>query len=309
MPDLIEHGHLYVAQPPLYRLVRRGKKQYVQDDRALQEVLVELGSGDATLEYQRDGARRPVKLDTDQFKKLLGELASLSRLLGLVEQHGISAADYLKRRGGSGEKVPLYRVLHIDRKGKRHESFLFSEREYADLVRKLQKELRQHDEELEIIEEDDYGGLARSKNAPNTLLPRKFHESGQIARLVSQVEAHKIPIGHLLPGESEGEPKPRFRICSNGEEVMVSTLSEIMSAVRQLGRKGLEIDRYKGLGEMNAAELAETTLQPETRMLVRVTVGDAIRADNYFSILAGKDVKRRREFIEMHALEAGNLDV
>jgi DNA gyrase subunit B len=311
MPDLIEHGHLHVAQPPLYKVVRRGKKQYVHDDRALQDVLVELGCGEATLEYMRDGSKRAVTLDTEEFRTLLDQLASLGRLMDLVEQHGISAADYLKLRGSSGERVPLYRVLHTDGKGKEHESFFCTEKEYGDFVRARQKDLDAagKGEELEIIEEDDYGGLARAKNTPNTLKPRKFHEAAEIARVVSQVEAHGILIDHLFPDDGAQEGKARFRIRSNGEEVGASTLGEIIGAVRQLGRKGLEIERYKGLGEMNAAELAETTLLPATRTLVQVTVGDAIRADNYFSVLAGKDVKRRRQFIEMHALEASNLDV
>jgi len=309
MPELIERGHLHIAQPPLYKVVRKGKKQYVQDDKALQEVLVELGSGEATLEYRRAGSKRAVRLDTEEFRKLLAQLASLARLLSLIEQHGISSSEYLKLCGGGGARVPLYQVLHTDREGKERQSFLYSEKEYADLVRSLQKELKSFNEELEIIAEDDYGGLARAKNTPNTLRPRKFHEAAQITRVVSQVEAHGIRIDHLLPSESAREGTARFRIRSNGEEVSVSTLNEIIAAVRQLGRKGLEIERYKGLGEMNAGELAETTLLPATRTIVQVTIGDTIRADNYFSVLAGKDVKRRRQFIEMHALEVSNLDV
>ena len=290
--------------------MRKGKKQYVHDDRALQDVLAELGSAEATLEYQLDGAGKRGSLDARQFQKLLSQLASLEGLLRLVQQHGIPSSEYLTRRNGEGAgRFPLYRVLHVGRKGKKRQLFLHSEREYADFVRTEQDKLKKFGEELEIIEEDDYEGLARGKNAPNTVLPRKFHEAAQIARAVSQVEAHNIPISYLLPGKKEGGKGAEFRIRSNGEEVVVATLSEITSAVKDLGRKGLEIERYKGLGEMNAGELAETTLKPESRTLVRVTVGDAVRANNYFSILAGKDVKRRREFIEMHALEAHDLDV
>ena len=87
------------------------------------------------------------------------------------------------------------------------------------------------------------------------------------------------------------------------------SLNEILSKVREMGRKGLEIQRYKGLGEMNAEELAETTMNINTRTLLRVKVEDAAKADAIFSTLAGKDVQRRREFIEKHALEAKNLDI
>ena len=310
MPLLIQAGHLHIAQPPLYRIGRRGKKQYVHDDRALQEVLRDLGSSEATLEYELDGDRKRGSLDTRAFQKLLQQLASLEGLLRLVQQHGIPASEYLALRNGEGgDQFPLYRVLHTDGKGGKRVRYFYSEKEYADFVRERQERLKKSEDELEIIEEDDYEGLARSKNSPNTLLPRKFHGAAQIARLVGQIEEHNIPIRCLLPSGEDGKKAGRFRIRSNGEEVVVSSLSEMASAVKQIGRKGLEIERYKGLGEMNAGELAETTLQPESRTLLRVSVGDAVRADNYFTILAGKDVKRRREFIEMHALEVRELDV
>jgi DNA gyrase subunit B len=89
----------------------------------------------------------------------------------------------------------------------------------------------------------------------------------------------------------------------------VRSLAEILQAVRDIGQRGLEIQRYKGLGEMNADELAETTMGPGTRILLRVRLEDADKADHIFTVLAGKDVSRRRQYIEEHALEVRNLDV
>jgi DNA gyrase subunit B len=205
--------------------------------------------------------------------------------------------------------LPLYSVLHTDRQGKTHQRFFYDEREYDEFVNRLQGQLRAFGEELEIIEADDYEGLARAKGAPNTLRPRKFHEALRSAQILSEIERYGIPLDSLVPSSGEEPPSVKFSIISNGEIVNVDALPEVVPAVKQLGRKGLEIERFKGLGEMDADELAETTLQPESRTMVQVTIGDAIMADKYFSILAGKDVTKRREFIERHALEAHNLDV
>ena len=98
-------------------------------------------------------------------------------------------------------------------------------------------------------------------------------------------------------------------MLSGDLEIYAHSLNEVLAKIREIGRKGLEIQRYKGLGEMNAEELAETTMNINTRTLLRVKVEDAAKADSIFSILAGKDVQRRREFIEKHSLEVRNLDI
>jgi len=262
------------------------------------------------LEYRLNGSGRAGRLEGEGFARFLDLLTALEGVTRLVEQHGIPFPEYLKLRGGpAGNQFPLYRVLHTDRQVKTHQLFFYDEREYDEFVNSLQEQLKAFGEELEIIEVDDYEGLARARGAPNTLRPRKFHQAPRSAQLVSEIEGYGIPLDSLVPPPGEEQPSVKFSIISNGEIVNVDALREVVPAVKQLGRKGLEIERFKGLGEMDAAELAETTLQPGSRTMVQVTVGDAIKADRYFSILAGKDVKKRREFIEMHALEAHNLDV
>ena len=310
MPALIDHGHIYIAQPPLYRITRRGKKQYVQDDRALQDVLVELGTSDARLDYQLNGDGASGVLETEDFRELLTLVVELGGLMRLVGSHGIPFARYLALRNGEARhQFPLYVVQQIDSAGRPHERFFYSETEYDRFVRDLQAELAKTSEELEIVEEDDYEGLARTKGQNNTLRPRKFQEAAAIESLVGRLEARGVPADCLLPSAEGEEVTTHFTIRTGSDSVTVPALADIVPAIRELGRKGLEIERYKGLGEMNADELAETTLKPGSRSLVQVSVGDAVKANNYFSILAGKDVTRRREFIETHALEVQNLDV
>ncbi|MFW6044644.1 MAG: DNA gyrase subunit B [Planctomycetota bacterium] len=311
MPQLIEHGHLYIAQPPLYKVKRRGNEQYVYDDRALQETLVDMGSSDAQMSYQLNGQETTGELSNQEFQRLIDLLNTLDHQKHLIEQHGMAFTNFLDLRDGEeGDKFPLYRVIHTDSDSNKHERFFYSEQEYDEFVQTLQEELEEEGEELEIIEEDDYQGLARTRNKTNVLRPHKFHETPRLTEVVREIEGFGLPIESFRALKDEDDVvERRFDIHSNGDELTVNSLSEIIPAVREMGREGMDVDRYKGLGEMNADELSETTLDPESRTVVQVTVGDAIEADNYFTILAGKDVKRRREFIEMHALEATNLDV
>jgi len=310
MPQLITHGHLYIAQPPLYRITQRGRRRYVHDDRELQQVLVELGAGRATLEYALDGEARTGELPNEELRRLVECLHALERFARRIEQQGMSLEEYLALRGGpSGREFPLYRVTHTDSEGREHVRHFYREEEYDRFVSALQEELkRTRGEELEIVEGDEPEAPERAGGPRNVLRPHKFHDAPELSRIIAEIEDRGLPSSCLLP-PAEGAPGGRFVLRSDGVAREVSCLSEVIPALREMGRRGIEVERYKGLGEMNAAELAETTLRPETRTIVQVTIGDAVEADKHFSILAGKDVRRRREFIEQHALEVRNLDV
>jgi DNA gyrase subunit B len=105
------------------------------------------------------------------------------------------------------------------------------------------------------------------------------------------------------------EPVARFEILAGDEARLAGSLEELLRAVRELGRKGFDVQRYKGLGEMNADQLYDTTMDPAKRTLRRIRIEDAVRADQLFSILMGEKVDARREFIERHALETTSLDI
>ena len=107
---------------------------------------------------------------------------------------------------------------------------------------------------------------------------------------------------------SEGE-KPIYKIEEDGEEHLFTSAREILTKVRELGRRGINVQRYKGLGEMNPGQLWETTMDPEKRTVLQVTMPDAVEADRIFTILMGNKVEPRKEFIETHALEVRNLDI
>jgi DNA gyrase subunit B len=304
MQPLIETGHLYIAKPPLYKVTRRSKKEYVHDDRALQAKLLDLGAADAALTIKLNGSEK--ELSGEPFRQLLAALAELEQMIVKLDVQGIRFTDYLASRRADAEgQLPLYRVLHTDENGAETEETFYTEEDYDAFVMGLSEEARGRGIDLRIVELENLSDLGRDA-APNSCRAFRIDQAPRIAEAVGRVDEAGIPIDLLY--EREGESAP-FALQVNGSSMPVGSLLGLIPAVRIIGREGLDIQRYKGLGEMDAGELAETTLNPETRKTMQVTIGDAITADHFFSILAGKDVKRRREFIEQHALEVQNLDV
>jgi DNA gyrase subunit B len=304
MQPIIENGNLYIAKPPLYRLTRRSKKEYVHDDRALQARLLELGASDAALKIKLNGSEK--ELGEQQFAGLLGALAELEQTIAKLEAQGVRFQEYLdSRRADEDGRMPLYRVVHTDAEGRSSEHTFYTESEHDAFVVQLAEEAKARGADLHIEEAEDLSRL-QEEGSPDGLRLFRIDQAGRIGSAVSRIAELGIPMNLLYAQEGE---EPPFSLQANGDVVPVRSLLGIIPAVRNLGREGLDIQRYKGLGEMDAGELAETTLNPATRKTVQVTIGDAITADHFFSILAGKDVKRRREFIEQHALEVQNLDV
>ena len=306
MPQLIENGRIYIAQPPLYKVTRKRKVQYVHDDRALSQTLLGFGSEVASFSYTLDG-QAETTLEPDAFRKLLDLLSELEVLAGRIEGQGLPLRDYLALRSDQ-HQFPVYRVAHIDGTSERHDYLFFSEAEYDAFILALHDALERRQEDLQIIErESDFDA---QEDRPNTVRPHRFDEAVRIQQIIEAIEQFGVSVSWLVEPEGDAEQQaPRFTVRSNGTLIKATSLLQVIPAVRDLGRQGLDIQRYKGLGEMDASELAETTLNPATRKTLVVTVGDGVVADRYLSILAGKDVKSRREFIETHALEVTNLDI
>ncbi len=137
---------------------------------------------------------------------------------------------------------------------------------------------------------------------------QEFHESGEIENTVKMIEKEGFKAEDFFKGQEE-KKLPRAKLIYDDTELDIYSLGELLPNIKEVGKKGLDIQRYKGLGEMNAEELAITTMNSSSRTLLRVKIEDAIKADKTFSILSGKDVKQRREYIETHALDVKNLDV
>ena len=296
MRDLIEKGHLFVAQPPLFKVRRRRREDYIYDEKRLEEALVELGLDGARLEV---GAKSRRKIEGPDLKALVELLERLEVEAMSLSRRGLGLGEYLShmRKG----ELPLYRVSFQSGSDVVNE-MLYSEEDMKALLARC-ADMSEQESEIEVIWEDDKEGPRPEpgKSAYGT----EFRERSNIVKALDKIAKFKLGVQDVTQC-SEARP---IRLCAGDDEICLGNLRDLVPSLRVLGRKGLEIQRYKGLGEMNSEELAQTTMNPATRTLVRVDIQDAAAADNMFTILAGKDVSRRREFIEKHALDVKDIDL
>lgn len=294
MIELIEKGHIYIAQPPLYKVTKSKRQEYIYDDRELQKTLITLGSEGTVMEFING---KKEKLDNSKLGKLLQLLVQMEAHVKILRKKGMLLDKFLALKDKKEGNLPLYKVTHREEM-----SYIYSE---EDLEKFIKEKQTAEGKELEILEEDDVA--ANQEKEAGALEVIEYHESKEIEKTMKTIEGFGFSIDEYFDGRSNKEP--RYKLASGDIEILAHSLNEVLSKVREIGRKGLEIQRYKGLGEMNAEELAETTMNINTRTLLKVKVEDAAKADAIFSTLAGKDVQRRREFIEKHALEVKNLDI
>ena len=278
MPELIEKGFLYVAQPPLYRLVWGKKEFYLKDEEGLNRFLLE-----------RVAEKEKVILENGE--ELVGK--KLVRVLnGLI--HFYESLNKLSRRGHSSRFIEFLVVQDIKDKD------LFRHREFMDeFFGKLEANGFQvrdvHWDEEEgyfefIVTETQNGGQSSAVNWA-------FLSSPELRQLMSISEEYRM----LKEGS--------YTVEAGGEKVRIEDPYDLLEKLMNRAKKGMSIQRYKGLGEMNPAQLWSTTMDPERRTLMRVDVKDAVDADGIFNILMGDKVEPRREFIQNNALEVTELDI
>lgn len=294
MPDLIENNFIYIAQPPLYRVKRKKEMVYIHSEKEMDEHMLKLGVSDVLI----TPAGKKDSLDESGVKGLLAAVLKIEDLISSIERKGIPFRDFLEAKIDG--KLPLYQVKIEDTY-----RFIYSEEELISL--KKEHELvqrKKYDETLasippEEVTEEMKVFIPKGLSVVEIFDPKEFFEiQSKLSEYHIPVERYLIPNGEL------------FTIHEEGDKVhLVYTLKELIKFLKNNGRKGIEIQRYKGLGEMNADQLWDTTMNPETRTLIQVTIPDAIAADHVFSMLMGEDVPPRRDFIEQHALSVKNLDV
>jgi DNA gyrase subunit B len=289
MRDLIRDGHIYLAQPPLYRVKRRKREQYYLTDDDYRAALIELGADGATLVRLADNH----KLTVDEFGELISLLRQMDGHQRTLRKHNISPEQYFELRKDGDGRFPRFRIT-----ANGEEYFAASEEE----ARALASEIAATRDSQEI--EDGQAVLDGS------LSITEIHESRDIEKTVQRLEACGFPMSdYFADPDPDPEAPAKYRVEYENSTYDLGCIAEIAPTIRQIGEKGLTIQRYKGLGEMNPSQLGETTMDPNSRTLLRVKLEDAVEADQLFSLLMGSRVEPRREFIERHALEATNLDV
>ncbi len=265
MYRLVAEGHVYVAQPPLFRVRSKKRTYYVQTEEEMKRQLLEQGLGEGVF-LPGDGR----EISGEEMHRLCRTLSGLEDALVALEKRGVSLRDHAARRDPETGRLPMYHVYYGT------EERWFTSRDQLEAFVKGKEQSAGGELAVGRIEE----AVAARDPTPGTA-----HDTGRDQLVV--IDLHEV------------------RSINSG----LKDLRGLLTAVRRAGERGLSITRFKGLGEMNAEELRETTLDPANRTLLRVTMADAAAADDLFRVLMGEKVEPRREFIEKHALDVKNLDV
>jgi DNA gyrase subunit B len=301
MQELIRAGRVYVAQPPLYQVLRKKKSEYVLNERAMRKTLTDLGLDGTQLIVRDDEGKEKRRLGGEELRRAVDLLARLEELVKIIQRRGIDFAEFLARRDGSG-RLPLFQIV------------LDGQEMFFQTGGERDQYLREQNILADAEENDPSAGNGASEeNWKRLQKNQELHEVKDLDRLFTQLEQFGLAIDDYFLTQEEsvsGEKLPtKYALLSEDKLHDVAGVAQILPAILGLGKTGIEIKRFKGLGEMNSEQLWETTLDPGRRVLLRVTLEEAGEAERLFSVLMGEDVERRRQFIEDHALEVKNLDV
>jgi DNA gyrase subunit B len=297
MPELIERGYIYIAQPPLYRITRKKREEYIQDDGELNRILIDLGAEEVSLRNLADGT----VVSAQQLREILELLARLDRFVDVIQRNGGNFEDYLAARDREAQRLPAYMVKI--RSGNEETV------EYC-LDETALRTFAESNPDLRIFADISHTpDTTRTENGQLQRRARLYevHEARAIGKLLTQLGEKGLALDHF-----SAQDKPLFELIEHdGRQYPLFAVPEVLQRVLEIGRRGLEIYRFKGLGEMNAKQLYETTMDPTRRKLLQVKFNEEnmVEADRMFTILMGDVVEPRRAFIEDNALNVRHLDV
>src|SRR5437762_3911095 len=304
MTELVRAGRIYIAQPPLYQIKRKKREEYVDDDVQLNKILISLGAEDVRLKNLADEK----EFTATQLKHILESLEKLAKLSEAVRHHGGDLETYLAHRNAKSGKLPTYLVKV--REGNEENVHYFHDEKAVRQFHESNLDLNLFDSQIE--QELLPLGEAQAPTKTNGVRRRgklvELHESAAIQKIIAELARKGLKVGHYATSD-----RAIFELIEGEGDKAVAhplfSIPEILQKILEIGRRGVQIKRFKGLGEMNAKELFETTMNPEKRKLLKVDITDDTKADDMFTRLMGELVEPRRQYIEDNALNVRNLDV
>jgi DNA gyrase subunit B len=307
MQKLIEKGRIYVARPPLFKVAQKKNIRYVQTLEEMNRELMERGLDGTRLTVEapkaEQGGGESVSFEGEKLAKLMDVLGELEESLEILERRGLNLTAFLSRASAGG--LPAYRVQIGG-----HDHWFFTSDE-AEAFLKAEQEKRGQD----LVVGDESPASANGSNGQSnghveTMVRQELHEVKGINRGLERLRELGLGKADLIPAPriAGREPPPRFFLQNGDNRRVLPHLRGLVGEIRKQGERGLTITRFKGLGEMDAEELWETTLDPQKRTLLQVQLDDATKADDMFRTLMGEKVEPRREFIQKHALEVKEID-
>ncbi len=292
MPQLFENNMIYVAQPPLYEIKPKGAKkgQYILNEAQMQKTMAKRGIDGTTLVI-REQKEEKFQIQTEQLTLLMEKLNEAEQCIAILARRGIVFEQFMNEYLKNG-KLPIFRIVENGNQEVFYEKEPY-EQKRADIEQKQINDENPNDAVVVCEEMRELETLHE--------IMTQLKDEYQLALTDFCLKTEQNVAGQMLP--------TKFVLKNPAGDKEVANLKEIAAAIRQIGATGVEIKRFKGLGEMNADELWETTMNPKVRTLLQIKTEDAGEADRMFSILMGSDVEKRRNFIRDHALEVQNLDV
>ena len=325
MLPLVKAGYVYIAQPPLYKITRKKKEQYVADDEDLNKILIDLGSEDARLKII--GSEDEV--GSEALREILTLLSKLSRYNDVIARNSGDFEDYLA--AGKDGELPEY-LVQVREGNDIYVEYFLEESDLRDFAAENRDLHLFGRKEVEVIDAEEVADTSTEGEGSETEEPEaetppaastptergvtrrgrliEIHEAKPIQKVLARLSELGLPIEHF-----SSQDKPLFEVLEsdseNAKSHPVFSVPEILETVTEIGKRGMQLQRFKGLGEMNAKELYTTTMEKENRKLLRVKMDDdnMVEADKMFTILMGDVVEPRRQFIEDNALSVRNLDV
>jgi DNA gyrase subunit B len=304
MSELVRQGKVYIAQPPLYQVTRNKKSFYVNNENEMTSLLMEMVINSASLIIRDDDDKEIRRISGDELNRVTKQLSRLNELINIAERRGTPFEKLLEMRANDPDgknRLPRFRVVWLN-----NEVVCWNEEDARKIV-------GENDLLLDDLTVEESNG-----NAARIAALRELHENREIDAVIDTLHTFNIDIKDYFLTQQEtvsGEfltTKYAWIVDSSDdkqETVNVPNIPDILDSLRQIGRRGIEIKRFKGLGEMNPEELWDTTMDPEQRTMLRVTWDAASDADQLFTTLMGEQVECRRKYIEDHALEVKNLDI
>ncbi len=301
MPELIKGGYVYIAQPPLYQVSRKKRVEYVDDEQQLNRILIALGTDEVVLKNLETGQ----EIEKDQLAEILELLQSIDKYQTAIESNGASFSEYIDHIDPDSHHLPRHYVK-IRAGNDELDHYFHREEDLHEFAR------QNPDLGLFGVESPEAAPEPSAGSEGYRMIRRaryvEIHESRPLEKIFQTLSDKGFDINHY-----SAQDKPLFEITEgSGDKQTVKPLfaiPEILEFIKEVGRRGIQIKRFKGLGEMNPKELFSTTMDPSSRKLLQIDLSDGIEAEEMFTRLMGDEVAPRRRFIEDNALRVRNLDI
>ena len=320
MRPLIEAGHIYIANPPLFKVKRKNKERYIDNEEQLDNYLIQLGIDDIQV-FDADGSA----VDKEKVEALIALFRRAQHCANGLQRCGVEPPEYFALGNEEG-LFPIAEISVREMDGTVSRKFVYTAEERKNVIAESRDRIGEAAPVAEVVDavetaetDAEAGSDAENAETEDSENTAELFVTSMAMSAVDTVDIFEaLAVSELardLAAQSVAADKvftagdAIWRVNADGKESVACSLQELFEIIRENGRKGIDIQRYKGLGEMDAEQLWETTMDPERRKMIKVTMKDAVAAERMFTLLMGDAVEPRREYIEKYAASVKDLDI